>query len=75
MERFRHYPVHRVAFAIQSDLLANNLRIAAEAPLPKLVAQHRDVTVPRSIVAGFKRPSAERGHAQHGEDVRAYFHA
>jgi len=36
--------VHGVAFAIQVDLMTDNLRVSAEAPLPQLITQDGNVT-------------------------------
>ena len=63
-----HYANHGITFAVECDRFADNRAIAAEATLPKCIAQNGDV-VSRFIFAPQKCAAEQRLHTKQREQI------
>ena len=70
VEAARHDADHLERLAAEDDLLADDVPVRAEAPLPEAVAEHDDVLEALATVPGQERPAQHRRDAEDLEEVR-----
>src|SRR4029079_19268555 len=64
-----HDADHLERLAAEDDLLADDVPVRSEAPLPETVAEHDDVLETLATVAGQERAAKHRGDAEDLEEV------
>src|SRR5215813_1656877 len=57
-----HHTDYGVAFAVKSDLLTDDVRIATETSLPQRVTEHNDMITAGLILAGMEGAAKRRIH-------------
>ena len=72
LEAARQDPHHQLRPPVHIDIAPHERWIAAEAPLPQVVAEHYDGGAVRHILRLGERPPHCRRHAEHVEQVRRH---
>src|SRR5262245_2512739 len=75
IESRRHHPDNRAPSPVYSDKLADDVRLAAEAAPPQVVADDRHFVLARSLLVHGEHSPKQRLRSQQGEEIGRHLNA